>query len=274
MSDYKITVYADPDPESPVGHFFVSVSGPGMEPTTLGRYSKGDKIDFFLSDNPADVRDDSERAQKHGVVSKEIPASKQQAEDAANFLTSAQKNPGKYELWDRNCVDLVQDTLDAGKTGKRVDLVFGKGEIDGMGKLGKFGLGAGQDVIRKGRQMELQEQDPHSIENNYTGPQANDATAQDDIEQAALPDNGSNDGDIGEPSTDAGDGVGAGEAGEAGAGTPQSLSADAEALRGRVRNFGHDAARNDAASGQVAGLVFDGEDHQKSDIDDLLLKPA
>ena len=36
MSDYKMTVYADP--KGPTGHFSVSVSGPGLEKKGSGKY--------------------------------------------------------------------------------------------------------------------------------------------------------------------------------------------------------------------------------------------
>ncbi len=242
MSDYKLTIYADP--KKLTGHFSVGISGPGMNEKVYGRYARNE---FMLPfDAAADVRDDSDRVKTERVFKHEIPLTKDQAEKGADFISKSRQNPGSYQLGDRNCVDFVQDTIKATGKSERIDEILPTKMLDEMGYAP---YGAGDDAQRKGRILDLQEKDPSSIENDYTGPQSeNDPTdgPGENPEQAGMPEDPLADGD------------GNADAGFAGAET--------EGLRAKVTSFG---LAEEAGRGMRGGEAAD-----IGDARDLLLKPT
>ena len=173
MSDYKLTVYADPT--GPVGHFSVGITGPGINMPISGKYMRDAntkttiKSPFGVSGK---IGDDSGRMDNDEVVKREFPLTRNQAEKAASFLKKARENPGEYELFGKNCVDLVQETMNAAGVETTVDQAFSNKELDRMGEDSFYG--AGDEAQRRGLIIELEkdhEADPND-ETRGVGPHA------------------------------------------------------------------------------------------------------
>jgi len=96
MSDYKMTVYADP--KGPTGHFSVSVSGPGLEKKVSGKYPGQGDAKLLLGNNPGEIRDDGERVKGEGVVEKKISLTAEQAANVRDFMNNAKTSPGNYRF--------------------------------------------------------------------------------------------------------------------------------------------------------------------------------
>ncbi len=176
MSEYELTIYADK--QGPFGHFSVGVTGPDIDEPVSGKYLRDEtvsgKIGAVARGAPGAVRDDSERKGKSTVIERSIPLSKKQAQKAAEYIANARADPGEYELFGKNCIDLAQGALDAADTGTRLDMVFTETELD---ELGRFPLyGAGDEAQRRGRiiDVDIEVKELRDAENPPFGPHAED----------------------------------------------------------------------------------------------------
>jgi len=137
MSEFKMTVYADPN--GPTGHFSVSVSGPGWEKKVQGKYPGQGDAKLPFGKVAGEVRDDSKRVKGDGVVEREITLTGDQATKVRDYMNEAKTSPGNFQLLDDNCVDFVQGAMDAaGDQGKLADQ-FEDEELKNMGWAGSAG---------------------------------------------------------------------------------------------------------------------------------------
>ncbi|WNK00103.1 hypothetical protein L2D14_01435 [Thalassospiraceae bacterium LMO-JJ14] len=155
MSDYKLTIYADKSDE--FGHFSVGVTGPGIDEPIIGKHLRdktiAGKVGAVIGGAPGVVRDDSERKGKSTVIERSIPMTKEQAQKAAEYIANARANPGEYELFGKNCVELAQGALDASGADARIDKMFTEQELD---EMGDFGYGAGDLAQRRGHLRDME----------------------------------------------------------------------------------------------------------------------
>jgi hypothetical protein len=150
MSEYMLQFFADPN--GPTGHFSVRVVMPGGPTAAFGKYPKGEKLDAI--EGPGEIRDDSERVDaprmngEKDVFRREVSLTEDQAEKVQNYLIKAKNSPSDYNLKHDNCIDFAQGDLDAAGVEKRLADLFSDKELEAMGSLGPFGLGAGDEAQR------------------------------------------------------------------------------------------------------------------------------
>ncbi|MBO6787508.1 MAG: hypothetical protein JJ900_11715 [Rhodospirillales bacterium] len=127
------------------------MTGPGINQPIVGKYLRDEtvfgKTGAVMGGSAGAVRDDSARESRTSVIERSVPLTKTQAEKAAKYIADARGNPGEYQLFSKNCIDLVQGALDASGADTRIDKIFTEQELD---DLGDIPYGAGDEVQRRG----------------------------------------------------------------------------------------------------------------------------
>lgn len=283
MTEYTMTVYADPN--GPVGHFFVGVAGPNINMPVSGKYMRDEaykNVAKSIFGVPGKISDDRDHTNGEGVIRKDFPLNKEQAEKAAAYIKNARENPGEYELFGHNCISFAQGALDAAEVKTRVDKAFSAEELDAMGNPV---YGAGDEAQRRGRIIDVDKEikDFRDSENSPFGPHA-------DVGGKA------NDKADGEPVEIADAGVG-----DAGADKPDNapkgtgLAAEAARSATEVKDLiqpdvapvaspdqsdmgstvdSSDSGPSEESRAKAMAIIAQGLDGKDDDLDTLMLKPV